>query len=181
MKIFMRPWCLNFIAKIRVCIIFSVVSIDFPDPPGVPQDPAAVEIPSDSPQVRCQILVIWDRPNDINSVDVDHYIVQTSSQGEINAINETATVAAFLSPCKELTSLYINITAVDRCGREGGSTANFKPSIQPPVSTTSSPVPCESINFYSKFLLKKQRFSMNSYAKLLTQASKPIQHAMALC
>ena len=112
----------------------------------MPQDPAAVEIPSTLEP--CVILIKWDPPNNINSLDVDHYIVHTSSQSEMHTVNETSTLAVFLSPCAELRSLYINITAIDRCERVGVTTANFKPSIQPmtstpSMSTTSTPVPCE--------------------------------------
>ena len=82
--------------------------------------------------------------NNINSLqDIDHYIVRTSSQSEMHTVNETSTLAAFLSPCMELKSFYINITAVDRCECVGVTTANFTPSFQASISTTSTPVPCE--------------------------------------
>lgn len=129
---------------------FNVVYIyTFSDPPGKPQNPAAVEIPlSGQP---CVILIKWDPPSNINSQDISYYTVHTASLSEIDTVNETSTLVAFPSPCKELQSLYINVTAVDRCGREGDS-ANIKPSISPPlISTTSSPlnfttstpIPCE--------------------------------------
>ena len=122
------------------------------DPPEMPQDPAAVEIPS--ALVPCAYLVNWNPPNNINSLDIDYYVVQTSTQSKIDTVSETSTLAAFLSPCTELENLYINITAVDRCEREGMSTANFKPSILPSVFTTSSPIPCELI-VYQNFSGRK--------------------------
>ena len=113
----------------------------------MPQDAAAVEIPSDLE--RCVVLVEWDPPNNINSQNIDHYVIQTSSKGEIRTITETSTLATFLSPCNELKNLYFNVTAVDRCKRVGETTANFKPSLvvtdpsmtstQPSVTTTSAP------------------------------------------
>ena len=113
----------------------------------MPQDAAAVEIPSDLE--RCVVLVEWDPPSNINSQNIDHYIIQTSTKSEIRTITETSTLATFLSPCKELRNLYFNITAVDRCKRVGVTTANFQPSlvvtdpsmtsIEPSTATTSAP------------------------------------------
>ena len=85
-----------------------------------PQDAAAVEIPSD--QEYCVVLVEWDPPNNINSLNIDHYIIQTSTKSEIHIITETSTLATFLSLCKELRNLYFNITAIDRCKRISVST-----------------------------------------------------------
>ena len=104
----------------------------------MPQEAAAVEIP---PLDGCVILIKWNSPNNINSLDIDHYIVHTSKEADIPMTNETSTLAVFLSPCKDLKTLYINITAVDRCKRVGKPTANFQPRLMVTESSITSTEP----------------------------------------
>ena len=123
------------------------------DAPGMPQEAVAAEIPSNND--RCAIFIEWDPPNNINSPNIDHYIIQNSRESKIPKTNETRTLAVFLPPCEELRNLYFNITAVDRCKRIGVTTLNFGPrllvtessmtSTEPSGTTThsSTPIPCE--------------------------------------
>ena len=101
----------------------------------MPRDAAAVEIPSGQ-ELMCVLLIEWDPPKNIDSVNIASYIVRTSrAKSHASETNETSTLATFLSPCDN--DLNINITAIDRCGRLGVSTANFTPSIvtvPPPTS-----------------------------------------------
>ena len=115
----------------------------------MPQNTAAVEIPSTSH--RCAILIGWSPPNNIDSPNIDYYIIQTSNKIEIPTINETSTLVTFLYPCEEINNLFINITAVDRCEHVGVSTANFKPRLlvtnsQPSPTTASNSGPSEFYN-----------------------------------
>ena len=71
----------------------------------MPQDAAAVEIPSALD--GCVILIEWNSPNNINSLDIDHYIVHTLQESEIPPTNETSTLAVFLSPCQELKTFIL--------------------------------------------------------------------------
>ena len=103
--------------------------------PGMPQNAAAVEIPT-TPD-HCVILIEWSPPNNINSPNIDYYIIQTSNKNEIPTVNETSTLATFLSPCEELNNLFINITTVDRCEHVGVSTANFRPRLVTVVTNSS--------------------------------------------
>ena len=103
----------------------------------MPQNAAAVEFPS-TPD-SCVICIGWSPPININSPNIDYYIIQTSNKNEIPTVNETSTLATFLSPCEDLSSLFINITAIDRCEHVGASTANFRP-IRLVTVVTNSPV-----------------------------------------
>ena len=70
------------------------------------------------------------------------YIVRTSRETEIPEIVESSTLASFLSPCEDLVGITVNVTAVDICGNEGGTTNNFEPSfakiITDPSDATST-------------------------------------------
>ena len=114
--------------KVHVPISVSKI-IQSLDPPGMPQDVAAVEIPSRLDP--CVLLISWNHPNNIGSSDIDHYIVRTSHESQVPEINDNTTLATFLSPCSELSNLLINVTAVDRCGRKGVPTRNFAPQLVP--------------------------------------------------
>ena len=104
------------------------------DPPEMPQDAAAVEIPS--PLDLCVLLISWNHPTNIDSSDIDHYIIRTSHESQVPEFNDTITLATFLSPCSDLNNLHINVTAVDRCGRVGIPTRNFAPQL---VNYTEAP------------------------------------------
>ena len=99
----------------------------------MPQNTAAVEFP-----LTPDSCVGWSRPNNINSPNIDYYIIQTSNKSEIPTVNETSTLATFLSPCKDLNNLFINITAFDGCEHVGTSTANLRP-IRLVTVVTNSP------------------------------------------
>ena len=108
--------------------------------PGMPQDVAAVEIPLDPDS--CVILIKWNSPSNMNSTNIDQYIIQTSNKNGISRVNENFTMVTFLTSCKEIRNLYMNITAVDRCERVGKSTTNFQPRImvtESPVTSISRP------------------------------------------
>ena len=104
----------------------------------MPQDAAAVEIPSR--QEMCVLLIEWDPPSNINSLNIERYVINTSRKHEIPVTNETSTLASFVSDCEDLIDLNISIAAVDRCGRMGVNTANFTPNIH----STSPPIASES-------------------------------------
>ena len=103
----------------------------------MPQNAVAIEIPSISD--HCVIFIDWQPPNNINIPNKDHYFIQSSNKSEIPAVNETSTLATFLSPCKDLNNLSINIMTVDRCEHVGANTTNFKP-IRLVTVVTNSPV-----------------------------------------
>ena len=146
----MRNVITNFYVIIIVSIRGSCIPISVPkiiqsninilDPPEMPQDAAAVEIPSRLDP--CVLLISWNHPNNIDSSDIDHYIVRTSHESEVPEINDTTTLATFLSPCSELSNILINVTAVDSCGRIGVPTKNFAPQL---VHYTEAPPPTANI------------------------------------
>ena len=98
----------------------------------MPQDPAAVE---SSTGERCVLLIEWDPPTNIDSANIEHYVINTYGKSDIPTTNATTTLATFLSVCEDLSNINISIAAVDRCERMGVNTANFTPKLLPRTQT----------------------------------------------
>ena len=86
----------------------------------------------------CNVTVEWDRPTGTSPEDIDHYVLRVSRNGICNETNTTSTLVTFsIGECTN--NLSVNITTVDRCGREGPSSANVEPELLPPTDPVTTP------------------------------------------
>ena len=80
----------------------------------------------------CILTFRWNPPSNLNEADVMHYTIHIN--GTMYSSNETSTVAAFHVP--NCGGHEISISAVNRCDREGLSSALLlDPDIRKPLST----------------------------------------------
>ena len=111
-----------YMQKVSFIVIFSNVCDSYFISVGVPGRPQNAKGTEDLRiDDRCVIFLTWDAPLDYNEEDIDHYIIQIPSANNLIQTNEKSTLISISIP-RCIPDIYINISAVDRCGREGPST-----------------------------------------------------------
>lgn len=104
-------------------------AIEFAEIPGAPQEVTVIETSQNNEMENgCVLLLQLSPPSNINSDDVDRYIIDYPSGQPITMRASSTTFV--VSNCTR--DLYIRVRAVNRCGVPGNSTDNIVPVLLPP-------------------------------------------------
>ena len=101
------------------------------DPPGMPQNAGAIQFQLMVGQTdqQCTVLVHWSPPSNYDVNNIDRYIVSSSHGSNMEMSHmENSTLVGYLDSCS--SDLHINITIIDRCGRNS-STVKLMPNAVP--------------------------------------------------
>jgi hypothetical protein len=95
----------------------------------------------------CTILIGWLPPANLSEDDISHYVININNG---TSINETLTLTAH-PVCECATTYRVNVSAIDRCGREGqGSVVVLD---QDPTLLPSSDLQCSAPTGTIKFIV----------------------------